>query len=132
MIRNYTLICFTALFTSCGLRVNYMGSTASPTSQVDVYVDAANIKKPFTVMGKGYVEERVLTKRAEEKIQVKAIEKAREKGADAILFEDYYLVGQQASVTTTTIDTVRTRVTGTASGPVMSSGRNILFLKYKD
>ena len=130
MLKLYAILASGVFLSSCGLRVNYMGTTAAPTDKVDVFVEASNIKKPYTVMGKGYVQPRALSSASEEKIQAKAITKAREKGADAILFEDFYLVNNDNSITTT-VDTVRTRITKSSSGPVVASGRNILFLKYQ-
>lgn len=128
MLKIYTLAGLSFLLSSCGFRIGYLGDSAAPTSKVDVYVDPSSIKRPYTVMGKGYVETAIGSERSAEKVQAKALRKAREKGADAILFEDYFLL-PTASVATTRIDSVRT--TATQSGTVLSSGRNILFLKYQ-
>lgn len=130
MLKIYTFMAAAMLlFSSCGFRIGYLGNSSSPTSKVDVYVDPSSIKRPYTVMGKGYVERTIGTEGSAERIQAKALKKAREKGADAILFEDYFLVPPAASVASTRIDSVRTSVSH--SGTVLASGRNILFLKYQ-
>ena len=77
------------LFASCSPRINYLGSTSEPTSQVDVFVDEGAIKKGYDIIGKGYVDARIPGRNVTAKIQAKAIEKARKTGADAILIQDY-------------------------------------------
>lgn len=136
MLKLYSLIVAASIFSSCGVSVSYLGNAYDKTSRVDVYVDPSAIKKPYTVMGKGYEERLVGYRYSVEKIQERAIAKAKEKGADAILFQDYYLqhAGTAYSTSTTVkVDTInRTVVTSGngQSGPVVSTGRHILFLKY--
>src|SRR3954469_25770340 len=89
MYKFYTVI-FTFFFSSCGLHLNYLGKTSTPTQKVDVYVDAGAIKKTYTIVGKGYMEGMTLSKKGYEKMQKKALKKAKEKGADAVLFQDVY------------------------------------------
>jgi hypothetical protein len=129
MLKIYTFMAAAMLFlSSCGFRIGYIGDSFSPTSKVDVYVDPSSIKRPYTVMGKGYVERTVGIEGSAERIQAKALKKAREKGADAILFEDYFFL-PTASLATTRIDSGRTSVPH--SGIALASGKNILFLKYQ-
>jgi hypothetical protein len=134
MIKCYTLLLIA--FYSCGARLNYLGNSFTPSKNVDVYVDASSIKRPYTIMGKGYMEYGygLYTKSKIEKMQEKAVEKAREKGADAILFQEYFIKENGASIQTVSkTDSVGkglvTVQTGTV-GPVISSRRDILFLKY--
>lgn len=134
MVKYYTLLLI--LLYSCGSRLNYLGSSYSPSRTVDVYVDASSIKRPYTIIGKGYMEYGYgfYTKSKIEKMQEKAIQKAKEKGADAILFNDYYIQEDGASIhSVTKTDSVGkglvTVQTGSV-GPVVSSKRDILFLKY--
>lgn len=135
MLKLYFALIATLLFSSCGVSVNYLGNSFEKTSQVDVYVDATAIKKPYTVIGKGYEERRIGFRYNIEKLQGKAIQKAKQKGADAVLFQDYHLLHPGTSIRTTTkVDTVDKGVittSNTHAGPVVSSGRNILFLKYE-
>jgi hypothetical protein len=123
-----------SVFSSCGFRIGYLGNSSAPTEKVDVFVDPSSIKKPYSVMGKGFVEAAPFSRNSIEKIQNKAIKKARQKGADAILFEDYYLIQNGTTINNTTrIDTVHNVSTSqTTVSPVVSSGRNILFLKYSN
>lgn len=122
------------LFCSCRARLNYLGGSFTPTEIVDVYVDAAAIKKPYTIIGKGYMEYSRLARARIDKMQQKAIEKAKSKGANAVLFQDYIIKQDGSSVQTITkTDSVGkglvTVETGTI-GPIISNGTNILFLRY--
>ena len=134
MVKYYTLLLI--LFSSCGSRLNYLGSSYSPSRNVDVYVDASSIKRPYTIIGKGYMEYGYgfYGKSKIERMQEKAIRKAREKGADAILFNDYYIKEDGASIhSVTKTDSVGKGLVTVQSGsvgPVISSRRDILFLKY--
>jgi hypothetical protein len=72
------------------------------------------------------------TKSSIEKMQTKAIEKAKQKGANAVLFQDYYLKETSASIQTTLPpDSIRRNFVQTGSvNPIISSKTEILFLKY--
>ena len=120
---------------SCGSHMNYLGSSYAPSKNVDVYVDNAAIKRPYTIIGKGYMEYGyTLTNKRIDKMQAKAIEKAKAKGADAILFQDYYFKENGASINTVTkADSVGKSLLTVQTGnisPVISSRTDILFLKY--
>jgi len=124
------------VFSSCGVSVNYLGNSFDKTSHVDVYVDPSAIKKTYTIIGKGYEKLNYFSRNGVEKLQSKAIQKAKQRGADAILFQDYFLLHPGTSISSTTkVDTVNKGVVTTSNthaGPVVSSGRNILFLKYDE
>ena len=67
-------------------------------------------------------------------MQSKAIETAKQKGADAVLFQEYFVTHDGTSIrTVTTTDCVGkglvTVQLGTV-GPIVSSRTDILFLKY--
>jgi hypothetical protein len=134
LMAKYYFLFLIILFSSCRARVSYLGSSFTPTEKIDVYVDAAAIKKPYTVVGKGYLEFGPLVKSTVEVMQKKAVEKAKAKGADAVLFQDYILKRDGSSIETISkTDSVGkglvTVQTGTI-GPVFSTGTNIFFLKY--
>src|SRR6187397_1246938 len=99
MRKLYTPL-FLLLFASCGTQVKYLGSNYATTENVDVFVTQSSVKKPFDVIGKGYVQRRVGPEPSVEIIQKKAVEKAKANGANAIVIEDYYLVDNTASVST--------------------------------
>ena len=128
------LLLFSLSFLSCATKISYLGNVSAPTQNIDVFVERSAIKKSITIVGKGYVEQGLYTRTSLNKIQDKAIDKAKSKGADAILFEEYYVrhEGTSISSTTTTDSVGKSLVTTTRGsiGPVISSGRNILFLKY--
>lgn len=135
MKRIYVMLASLLSFSSCGLKVGYLGSTAAPTENVDVYVDASAIKRPYNIVGKGYIESIANTRYTVRKLQAKAVEQARKNGADAVLFQDYFFQqqGSRFQSTTRTDTTERGEITSTNSviTPVFTSGRNILFLKYQ-
>ena len=88
----------------CPLRVHfvvllssyqYMGNSFPATTEPDFYVDEKSIDKPYKIVGKGYPNGvGTLTLKS---LQRKAIEKAKKKGADAVLIQDYFV---PAAVTT--------------------------------
>ncbi len=135
MQKLYFILPCLFFFSSCGVSINYLGNSFDKTSHIDVYVDPASIKKNYLVIGKGYEKLSYFSRNGIEKLQLKAIQKAKQKGADAILFQDYYLLQPGTAISTITkVDTVNKVLTtsNTNAGPVISSGRNILFLKYKE
>jgi hypothetical protein len=77
------------LFSSCLPRINYLGNSFPPTREPDVFVDEKSIDKPYKIIGKGYPDGvGTLTLKS---LQKKAIEKAKKKGADAVLIQDYFV-----------------------------------------
>lgn len=70
------------LSTSC-VSVDYLGKSYSPTAVVDLYFDEADIEKNYEVMGTMTAE--MPDWMSMEKMQEKMVEKAREKGADALI-----------------------------------------------
>ena len=134
MIKFYSSIVLIVL-SSCGSHLSYLGSSYTQTKNVDVFVDASAIKRPYTIIGKGYMEYGFsYSKSRIDRMQQKAIEKAKAKGADAILFQDYYFKENGASVQTVTkADSVGKRLVSVETGnisPIISSKTDILFLKY--
>jgi len=128
MYKIYSLLII--ILFSCSTRINYLGTSEPPTKHVDVFVDASAIKKPYTIMGKGYQG----LSTTMEVMQQKAINLAMEKGADAVLFQDYFITDEPA----TAYDIAKTDSTGKTlsakrrneTSSVVSSRINILFLKY--
>lgn len=74
------------LATSC-VTVDYLGKNYAPTTNVDMFFSTNDVPKDFEVMGT--VSAEMPDWMNMEKMQEKLIEKAREKGADAILIEDF-------------------------------------------
>src|SRR5215203_4572107 len=92
MSSYFTLLFISFFVFSCSTKINYVGRSLSPSKKVDVYVDPSAIKRAYTIVGKGYIDfAGIRTEGNMEKVQEIAIKKAREKGVDAILFQDYYV-----------------------------------------
>lgn len=82
-IHNLIILFFTgALVISCA-KVNYLGKTYSPTTNVDVFLDANEITREYELMGEAIVKSAYGNNT--EKMLEKAKEKAMKVGADAIL-----------------------------------------------
>lgn len=79
-----SILVFGFVITGC-MTVDYVGSTYPATTQVDLFFDEADVTHPYTVMGEMRVEGDNHLFMRSEKMQRKLIEKARERGADAIL-----------------------------------------------
>jgi hypothetical protein len=128
MIKFYPLL-ISILSFSCHIHQHgYLGSSYTPTKNVDVFVDVSTIKKPYTIIGKTFTEMDSFTNL--ERIQQKSIEIAKQKGANAILFQDYQFqdVGSVQTVSQRdSSSSVRVRTTTT---PVVTTRLDILFLKY--
>jgi hypothetical protein len=132
MFKLYPLL-LSILLSSCfAPALDYLGSSYTPTRDVDVYVDASAIKRSYSVMGKSYVDTRGLI--ALEKIQKAAVETAKQKGADAILFRDYFIQDAAAIQTITKSDSIggsSVRIRTTTAAPSETTRLDILFLKYE-
>lgn len=132
----YSLLLLSFILVSCAVRINYLGSTSTPTEKVDVYVDAAAIKRPYSIIGRGYPE--YLSSgswlNSTEKLQQKVVKVAQKKGADAVLFQDHYVQREGTNIhSVSRTDSVGTGVVTTTSGsiaPLFTLGRNIFFLRY--
>jgi hypothetical protein len=135
MTKFYTPLLTSFILCSCGLHINYLGTMSEPTEKVDVFVDAAAIKRPYTIVGKGYPD-RWLGDNTRN-LQPKAVRVAMETGADAILFQDLYETESHTSVYSAVRGTDSTGknqfvARNTTASPVISTRVDILFLKYND
>ena len=76
--------------TACGsdIEVDYLGDSYPSTSHVDVYFSEDDITEGYLVMGRATVDGSDAGA-----LQEKLIEKARESGADGIIFEEFDRVG---------------------------------------
>jgi hypothetical protein len=129
----YTALLFFA--SSCATRLHYIGNSFTPSRQVDVFVDPSSIAKPYTIVGKGYIKEGVGSPNYIKRIQPLAINKAKQKGADAVLIQDYYTPGAADLHTLLRTDSVgRGTVTVGNTTVQQASFQNftVLFLKYKE
>ena len=134
MYKIYTTLFLSVILLSCySAKVHYIGSSFEPTRRTDVFVDESSIKKPFTIIGKGYVS--TSYERALGRIQKNAIETAKEKGADAILFQDVFIVDESSSISGISRSDSSGRsslsIRKSVASPVITTKREILFLKYQ-
>jgi len=127
MIKFYLLLISILCFSCHVHQHGYLGSSYTPTKNVDVFVDVSTITKPYTIIGKSFTEMDSFTNL--ERIQQKAIEIAKQKGANAILFQDYQFQDIGTLQTVSKRDSsspVRVRTTT----PVVNTRLDILFLRY--
>jgi hypothetical protein len=102
----------------------------------DFFVDEKTIERPYKIIGKGYSERFTLF--PVELLQKKAIEKAKAKGADAVLIQDYFVQTAVANVSSVYRTDSAGRGSVTAGSSTLSNGSSlntgfiILFLKYTD
>jgi hypothetical protein len=131
MKKLYFSFCSMLLLTSCATRVDYIGKAYAPSQQVDVFVDKSTVGKSYDVIGKGYAH--IATPFTSlEKVQKKAVSKARQKGAHAVIIEDYFVLNTDSNISTTFRTDSTKNITGDAQAhPSVGSGFQILFIRYK-
>ena len=119
-------------FSSCFPSINYLGDSFPSTKEPDFYVDEKSIDKPYKIVGKGYPNGfGSLTLKT---LQKKAIEKAKKKGADAVLVQDYFIQAAVANSSTIYHNGEGKGIAGnsTFSGGSVDTQFIILFLKYTE
>jgi hypothetical protein len=101
-----SLIFFAAslVLSSCGNKIIYYGREYQPTENVDIYFREADVSEPNEIMGKVTFE--MSARKSSDKVQKKLMKRAKNKGADAIIFDDISL--------TTTGTTTGAAAAGTA------------------
>ncbi len=105
--------------TACGDDIDYIGDTYLPTTHVDVYFSEDDVTEDYQKMGHATAEGGDA-----EELQKRLIEKARENGADGIIFEG---IDRVKTGETTTVDATGTE--HTQSTKVLSV--KAIFIKYK-
>lgn len=84
---KYFYFLFAISFLACSPHFNYLGDSYSPTvDEIDVFYDIGDIEKDFRVMGILTADNTFSSKRSSDSMKEKMIEKAKQKGADGILF----------------------------------------------
>jgi hypothetical protein len=79
-----TLLSF--LLLSCSPVIHYFGDTYPVSSSVDVYYDAAQVKRAYKTIGR--MTKELVHSESDKRYM---IELAKKKGADAIIFSDLHL-----------------------------------------
>ena len=102
--------------------IDYLGNSYTPTSHVDVYFTEDDIIEDYLVMGRATVDGGDA-----EALQEKLIEKARERGADGIIFEEFDRVATGEQTIVNDIGDVEIVNTDTKSVLQVKA----IFVKYK-
>ncbi|TDO19052.1 hypothetical protein [Pedobacter duraquae] len=130
MKKLLTLAAGTLLFlSSCATRVNYIGRTYNPTTDVELFFNTNDVPKKFEVIGK--IQGENYGFRNFERLQTKIVEEAKKHGADAIIISgmgDQFL-GSEKKTTTETKGTTTTSTTTRADATVPTITAD--FIKYK-
>ena len=115
-IRKFSLLALAVLLTVSCTKIDYVGKSYAPTDEVDIYFSLDDIKGEYEVMGHLTATASEFTR--SEKMQEKIIEKAREKGADAVVIlglDHYVKDGGSSWSETTEVDGNKTTTSGSQS-----------------
>lgn len=89
-MKRYSFYCLLIiLLASCSDRIIYYGRSYPATGNVDLYFRESDVSEPHEIMGKATLE--VSAKKSSDKVQARLEERARKKGADALIFDDISL-----------------------------------------
>lgn len=120
------------LLTACA-HVDYVGRTYTPTSKVDLFFDEREVEAPYDVMGQVIARANDLI--SAEKLQAKIMQKAQDKGADAVVITgmERYKTGESTTYNESTKDRRRRTETSGSSTTSNMNEKEIraLFLKYR-
>ncbi|SYZ72181.1 conserved hypothetical protein [Candidatus Zixiibacteriota bacterium] len=137
MSKKLYLLPLLLLVISC-TKIDYIGQEYPPTTQVDMFFAPSDVEQDYTVMGTLVATAADIV--SSEKMQKDIIKKAKEKGADAVIFEDLdrYQSGTTSSYTETTKHEKdkkgkdKTVTTGTQSSSTEEKKQiKATFIKYK-
>jgi hypothetical protein len=121
------------ILSGCYTTVQYVGSSYQQTSKPDVYVTESSIKKPYTVIGQGYIKS-VFSDINWNAVQREAIKCGREHGADGILIVQRRAISAFPAISTQSrIDSVNKGIIGSSQTEAyypVSAWHEIFFLKY--
>jgi hypothetical protein len=74
---------------SCGNKIIYFGREYKSTEKIDIYFREGDVTESNEIMGKVTLE--MSAKKSSDRVQRKLIERAKGKGADAIIFDEISL-----------------------------------------
>lgn len=90
LLMSFALVCAVIFTFGCSPTINYLGETYTPTTQVDLFFDEADIQKQYKVIGVMKNEGNDMEFNYLDDIKTEMIKKAKEQGGDAILFVGSY------------------------------------------
>jgi len=124
------------LIFSCSTQIQYIGKSYQPVGDPEVYVAESEIKKPYSIIGRGYIKVgNPYLGINWNQVQKKAIKKASQHGADAVLIVQKNAISPLPAIQTYgSIDSVGKGLqtfSRTEAYYPLSTWHDILFLKYK-
>jgi hypothetical protein len=101
-VRAMTFLMVAALCTAGCATIDYVGREYPPTTQVDIFFALEDVEQDYEVMGHLIATGNAMV--STEKMQAQMLDKAREKGADAVVILGFerYVSGESAKYTETT------------------------------
>lgn len=119
------------LLTSCSVALNYVGKTYAPVAEPELFFSWADVSRPYETMG--YADAAPINFGTVEKAQAAIEKKARECGADAVVFVDINNPGltMTEQVTPNAAGGETRTVTTTHNTSLGSSVLKATFIKYK-
>jgi hypothetical protein len=131
-MRRFLAIPALLLCAACA-HVDYVGESYPPTSRVDLFFAESDVHHEYRVMGKVVATANDLV--SAEKLQAKIMQKAQDKGADAVVLTglDRYKSGESTDYHETTESKGRkTRTSGHSSTSTEEKKEiQALFIKYR-
>jgi hypothetical protein len=132
MKKFYSLLLPVFIF-GCSTQVQYIGKSYKPVGDPEVYVAESEIKKPYSIIGRGYIVPAYNINWNQ--VQKRAIRTGWQHGADAILIIQRNAVSPLPAIKTyDSIDSIGRHLetfSGTQAYYPLSTWHDILFLKYK-
>ncbi len=119
------VIIYCICLTSCGPSIQYIGKSYPPTTNVDLFFNPADVKKPYETIGK--VDGKAWPLTGFDKIQESIEKEAKKRGADAVIItrSGEQVVASTNSSTTTAAGDSKTTSTGDKdNGQSKSTGWN--------
>ena len=133
-IWKLSLIALAVMLTVSCTKIDYVGKSYAPTANVDIYFSLEDVKGEYEVMGHLTATAGEFT--SSEKMQEKIIEKAREKGADAVVIlglGHYVKDGGTSWSETTEVEGNKTTTSGSQSSNTEEMKEiTARFLKYTE
>ncbi|UKT65009.1 hypothetical protein [Pedobacter mucosus] len=108
----------------------YFGKTYSATQNVDIYMDAADVKKPYTTMGSSSFDEGF---KGLDATQQKVIEMGRQQGADGVIMKltEEVIATNSSGTTVVTKKTKNDIITGGSTTTNVKKNKiTATFIKY--
>lgn len=127
--KNTLLIAGLILVVNCAPTVNYIGKNYNPTENIDIFLDTNDVKKNYEVIGKVDGISGILGSSYQD-IQDKIVQKAKEKGADAVILYnmEQRIIGSTSSSNTEHRQWMKN--TTTSSSNVTEDVLHADFIKY--